>query len=161
MGRPTKLTTATANIIVEAIRDGVPRHRAARLAGVDPATFFRWMADGEQAQTGVYHEFRKRVLRASDELVLEAVQVQRKLLKSRDPKVRQAASKFVLAYMFSSEFSTKQQVEATGKDGGPVAVEVAGTVGVKPVFSDAQLATMAPEQLEAALGALLAARQGG
>ena len=47
-GRPSKCTPARQKIICEAVRDCLPYHEAARLAGIDPDTLRRWMRRGEQ-----------------------------------------------------------------------------------------------------------------
>ena len=49
-GRPTKCTPAAQKIIFEAVRDCLPYHEAARLAGIDPATLRRWMRRGEEGR---------------------------------------------------------------------------------------------------------------
>ena len=49
-GRPTKCTPAAQKILFEAVRDCLPYHEAARLAGIDPATLRRWMRRGEEGR---------------------------------------------------------------------------------------------------------------
>ena len=122
------------------------------MAGVDKATFFRWIDEGFRQEDEAFCDFRDRVERATNELCREAVQVQRKQLSHPDPRISGAASRFVLSYMFSGEFSTKQHVETTGPGGGPVQHQVEAKVG--PLFTDEQLASMSPEQLTAALTGL-------
>lgn len=66
MARPSKLNAETHQRVVQFVRAGVFDHVAARAAGVDPATFRRWMARAER-EPGPYREFREDVLRARAE----------------------------------------------------------------------------------------------
>jgi hypothetical protein len=140
--------------VCELIRKGVPRMRAARLAGIGESTFCRWMRDGEAGERRIYREFRQSVCRAEDELVERAVSSITDLFdpeSNAEPNTRLNAAKFVLTHRFNGEFSARQEV--TGKGGE--AVQVQAEVAVRPVFSDDQLREMTPEQLEAALGVLV------
>jgi hypothetical protein len=76
MGRPDKLTDERAQTIVDAVRRGVPRETAARLAGVAPSTLFLWLSKGQQAASGRYSEFSEAVDRAAaeaEETAIEAI----------------------------------------------------------------------------------------
>lgn len=66
MARPTKLTAETHQRVVQLVRGGVFDHVAARAAGIDPATFRRWMERGER-EVGPYRTFREDVLRVRAE----------------------------------------------------------------------------------------------
>ena len=63
-GRPSKLTPEIQDRIVAAIRAGNYVETAARHAGIDPATFYRWMERGAKERSGKYREFRKAVEKA-------------------------------------------------------------------------------------------------
>ena len=58
---------------------------------------------------------------------------------------------FLLSVFLVVQFFLSQEV--TGKDAGPVRVQA--EVAVRPLFSDEQLAAMTPEQLQAAIGAMV------
>lgn len=158
MGRPTKLTPVTQKRITDLIRKGVPRERAARLAGVVPSTFHLWMQKGDAGEEG-YSEFPEAIRMAEDLLIERAVGSITDIFEGQgyEPSTRLNAAKFILSHRFPGEFSTRQEVRNTGPDGGPIKVE--GTLGVTvaPLFSDEQLAAMGPEQLAAAIGALVGA----
>jgi len=64
-GRPPKLNEAVLVSIETACEAGNHADTAARAAGIDPATFFRWMAEGKR-QNGRkrYRDFRDRITRA-------------------------------------------------------------------------------------------------
>lgn len=158
MGRPTKCTPEVTAQIARYVRGGMGREAAARLAGVGPSTFYRWMVDGEAEEEGIYREFRETILNAEARLQRQATLVLKRQMRSSNQGIAQRAAMYVLTNRFPREFSARHQVEATGRDGGPVAVEVSGSVEVRPVFTDEQLAAMSAEQLEAALGVLLKAR---
>lgn len=57
MGRRTKLNAKSQATIVAAIRAGAWDYVAAQAAGVDKATFWRWMGDERK----LYSDFRKQV----------------------------------------------------------------------------------------------------
>lgn len=63
MARPSKLDDLTAQRIIKAIRNGIPRVHAARMARVDPATLFRWLAKGRAGEEG-FCEFYDKVREA-------------------------------------------------------------------------------------------------
>lgn len=68
-GRPSKLTPELADEIAKAIRDGVHPEVAAGAAGIDRATFFRWVAGDA--------EFATLVARAKDEAEVALVRTTR------------------------------------------------------------------------------------
>ena len=63
MGRPSKLDDLTAQRVINAVRNGLPRVHAARNAGVDPATLFRWLANGRTGDPD-FCEFYDKVVAA-------------------------------------------------------------------------------------------------
>ena len=64
MGRPTKLTPAIRDAICADLAAGLPRGTAAVRAGIDRATFFRWMKRGSRDRSGDYRDFRDAVKKA-------------------------------------------------------------------------------------------------
>lgn len=50
MGRPSKLNDEVQAKICEAVAKCIPREAAANLAGIDRATFFKWMKRGNPAE---------------------------------------------------------------------------------------------------------------
>lgn len=77
MARPTKLTPEAAQKIVALIRQGAYDWVAAQAAGINPATFRRWMAAG-RAGNRTYAEFAREVDRARAEArVLAEIEVRR------------------------------------------------------------------------------------
>ena len=66
MGRPTKLTPQVHDAIVKAVRGGNYPEVAAQCAGIDRATYFRWMQYGESTDEShaIYRDFRDAVTRA-------------------------------------------------------------------------------------------------
>ncbi|RME07092.1 MAG: hypothetical protein D6803_04830 [Anaerolineae bacterium] len=67
MARRTKLTPERTKRICDQVRKGVPYETAARLAGIDPSTFYRWKARGERAKRGLYREFWEALQQADAE----------------------------------------------------------------------------------------------
>lgn len=104
MGRPSKLDDLVAQRIVAAIAKGVPRHTAAKIAGVVPSTLFEWLRKGRDGEPA-YAEFSDRVRAAESKGEEEIVGLLRGhaekhwqacawLLERRNPK-RWAAKKDV------------------------------------------------------------------
>ncbi len=89
MGRPSKLDDLTAKRILNAAEAGVSRRSAAEAARVDPATLFRWLAQGRDGEEP-FCEFRERLLAAE-------AKAERKVV---DCLMEQIASGHVPAMMF-------------------------------------------------------------
>lgn len=68
MARPTKLTSEAEQLILKALRAGNYRATAARLAGIHPATFHRWIERGDPNGTNridqPYRDFAAKVDKA-------------------------------------------------------------------------------------------------
>lgn len=73
-----------------------------------------------------------------------------------EPGTRLNAAKFILSHRFREDFTTRTETELTGKDGGPVQVDAT----VRPLFSDAQLASLSPEQIAATVRGLVSGSGG-
>ena len=63
MGRPSKLDDLTAQKVINAVKNGLPRVHAARNAGVDPTTLFRWLRLGRKGDPD-FCQFYQRVAAA-------------------------------------------------------------------------------------------------
>jgi len=63
-GRPTRLTTTVQDRFIAAIKAGNFRETAARLAGISPATMYRWLSADQEP----YLSFRSAVEAAEAEL---------------------------------------------------------------------------------------------
>lgn len=59
MGRPVKLTDARANLIVEAVAAGAPRHIAAQAAGIGRSTLQSWLVKGEASDAPAKSPYRR------------------------------------------------------------------------------------------------------
>ncbi len=145
-GRHCKLTPEVADTIVEAIRQGVPSGQAAALADVGASTLHTWLRQGEEEEEGDFRAFRDRYYRARADLCKKAVGVQVVQLDHEDPRISGAASRFLLAHAFSSDFRTR--TESTGPEGAPVAVQLSGHVSTSAIPAEV-LAHMSPDQLRA------------
>lgn len=71
-GRPTKLTPAVRGVILEALRDGMPRELTAHLVGVARSTLGEWLrsprfADAvAQAEAEMVHDALEAIRRAAE-----------------------------------------------------------------------------------------------
>jgi hypothetical protein len=79
MGRPSKLTSKVQDKIVLAIRAGASPEGSAQFAGIDRATFYRWMDKGRKANKGPHRKFYEAVEKAKADL---ETQIASKLMKA-------------------------------------------------------------------------------
>lgn len=73
MGRPVRLTEQLIEGFRAVLLAGNYRTVAARLFGVSPRTFRRWMANGRRFPDGIYARFRSAVVKAEAEFEVNAV----------------------------------------------------------------------------------------
>lgn len=143
---------AVTAIFCEATRKGLPKRYAAAAAGISESTWQAWRRRGEAGEEP-YATFLARVNEADAERAssylekLEGVALGE--LEGVKPADMVKALTWLLERAYPRDFGSAQKVELTGADGGPVRTETA-----RPLFTDAQLAAMGPEELAAALGAL-------
>jgi hypothetical protein len=94
MARPTDLTSEMAKKLASSFRDGASVRVACGLAGIDPSTYYDWMARGRAGEPkfGEFHQLMKKA-RAQPEI--EAYQAIRKaFLTDKDPDWK-AAAKYI------------------------------------------------------------------
>ena len=116
MARPTKLTPDVQEAIVDGINAGLTFRLSCARAGVNPATFYRWLGTGETANVGRYREFCDAVERAKADSALRLVSQ----ITLQAPADWRAAA-FMLERRFPDDYG--RRTEVTGKDGGPVKVD--------------------------------------
>lgn len=126
-GRPTVLTPEVRTIILTAISLGSYRQVAAQMAGIDPSTLSRWM----QREDEPYASFAAEVAQIEAATEVNAV--------ARLSQAGNAA--LVLAWLerrHKDRWSTR--LESTGKEGGPIQIDVDVDVST---LTDEQLAILA------------------
>ena len=116
MARPTKLTPDVQEAIVDGINAGLTFRLSCARAGLDPATFYRWLEKGETAKSGVYSEFCDTVSRAKADSAMRLVSQ----ITLQAPTDWRAAA-FMLERRFPDDYGKRSEI--TGKDGGPVKME--------------------------------------
>ena len=114
--RPTKLTPDVQELIVVGINAGLTFGLTCARAGVNPATFYRWLEKGETAKSGAFREFCDTVSRAKADSAMRLVSQ----ITLQAPTDWRAAA-FLLERRFPDDYGKRSEV--TGKDGGPVKVE--------------------------------------
>lgn len=116
-GRPTKVDTAAAEKIIQALRSGAFREVAAAWAGISSRTFREWMTVGKENPTSSHGNFRRRVIEAETaaEIAVGTVAFE---AASSDPDY---ALKYA-AVRWRSRWNPAQKVEVSGPKGGPVQV---------------------------------------
>jgi len=130
MGRPTKLTPEVQEKIVSLVRAGNYPEVAAQAAGISGKTYYEWLRRGE-SEDGIYREFRQAVKEAQAAAESHAVTIIRKAALDGS---WQAAAWF-LERSKAERWRRKENVELTGKDGGPVKSQVVGDAGREQVTS--------------------------
>lgn len=127
-GRKLKLTPATQDKICGLIRAGHFKETAAMAAGINPATFYDWVAKGNATKGGVYHEFAKAVAEAEAQSELLLV----------DRILREGGAKGALQVLkrrFRERWGDRVGLEHSGPGGKPI--ETKGTQAVQVVIGDA------------------------
>lgn len=119
VGRPTKLTPEVHKRIVDMVRAGNYPEIAAQAAGINSATYYRWMQKAEDG-TSPYCEFREAVKEAQAAAESHAVTTIRKA--AMDGTWQAAA--WYLERSKPERWRRRENVEVTGKDGGPVQQEI-------------------------------------
>jgi hypothetical protein len=147
MARPSKLTPEVRDKIVQAIRAGNFVATAAVYAGIDVSSVYRWMAEGQQANSGAKREFYDAVTVARAEMEVRVVAnvmrtVQGGYVTARRTRILRDGTEQVeedvagpngtlglkvLERAFPSRWHSTQQVELSGPDGGPVQIETGDT----------------------------------
>ena len=121
MGRNTKLTPAVHAKIVELIEGGNYDTVAFTVAGVGESTFYRWLEQGEAAQSGKKREFWEAVREAR--VTAESNMVA--IIVAAAPKNFQAAA-WYLERKYPDRYG--RRVALTGKDGWPIQTEEVTTL---------------------------------
>ena len=122
-GRPTKLTPAVQERIVQAISAGNYQDVAARYAGINPATYYRWMADAEADDApDALREFRDAVESARAGAEVRAIAL---INRAAQDGTWQAAA-WYLERSHPHRWGRFQRTEVSGPQGGPVEIDVAG-----------------------------------
>ena len=103
MGRPSKLDDLTAQRIINAVRRGLPRTQAARIARINPDTLFDWLRRGRDGEEG-FSEFSERVREAEAFDVEELVGYMRE-----HAKVSYQACAWLLERRAPKQFVLKKQ----------------------------------------------------
>jgi len=116
-GRPTKLTPRIHTVVVESIRAGNYMEVAARAAGVDKATLYRWLEKGAKT-SGVYRDFRDAIETADADSEAESV----KTIVEAGRRNWKAAMTY-LERRHPDRWRRRMTQEVVGKDDGPVSYE--------------------------------------
>ena len=148
MARPTKLTQGVHERIVAAVRAGNYPEPSARAAGINPATYYRWLKRGEKEPSGPYHDFYEAIGRAEAEAEVEVVARLRKAV----PDDWRAGLSF-LERRYATRWGRRHAHEHTGAGGAPLRL---GEV----IFDDPE-ARKALRKLLTAAGAARAGEPGG
>lgn len=131
MGRKKKLTAKVQQTIVQLIRGGNYKGVSARAAGITEGTMYRWLQEGEEAQSGVKFDFVAAVREA--EALAEARMVA--LVVSHTITTWQAAA-WWLERSHHERWGRKEKQELTGADGGPIQIQADVTAKQLEEYAD-------------------------
>lgn len=132
MARRTKLTPETQQAIINALNSGNWLETAANYAGIATATLYNWLDRGRQERERLesddtpndaetpYLEFLEAVEKARSQAQVRAVGL---IQKAAIDGTWQAAAWF-LERSDPQKWGRFNRMEVTGKDGGPLAVDV-------------------------------------
>lgn len=115
---PKKMTDQVVELLVRAAEHGLPPTRAAAWAGISYTTLCDWRSRGEEdRERDVDTEYSRLLVR------LEQAEAQ-KALDSLDlitaPNKPWTAHAWFLEHRFPADFGTRQVVEMSGPNGGPI-----------------------------------------
>ena len=116
-GRKPKLTPDLQKKIVDAIAAGNYNHVAAQYAGIGETSFYRWMAQGEEATSGIKREFWLAVKNAEAQAEVDHVA----LIETAAEDSWQASA-WWLERKHNDRWGRKERQEHVGPGGGPVEV---------------------------------------
>jgi hypothetical protein len=131
--RPSKMTPEAVETFLQATRLGATRELAGAAAGWSETTTYRYLEAGRDAETKAEggqrltptdqraREFREAVKKA------EAVMAQAALaqiIRAAQMPQHWTAAAWLLERRWPSEYGRPARVEVTGRDGGPIPIEV-------------------------------------
>ena len=118
LGRETKLTAELQKRCVDIITATGIDKDACQLAGINEATYYRWLQRGLEEPEGIYRDFREAIekARAARRIALVA-----RIQQAAQGGTWQAAA-WLLERTESATYALRQKHEITGEDGGAVAL---------------------------------------
>jgi len=122
-GRKGKFNEERVKMIIDAINAGNYNDVAAQYAGIDVATFYRWLVEGENAQSGAKHEFYEAVKIAQARAEVRNVAI----IETAAPRNWQAAAWWLERKNYD-RWGRKERTELVGEGGGPVLLSMAELV---------------------------------
>ena len=117
MGRPTKISKAVTDRVIEAIKSGATYELAAQYAGISYSTFNNWMLKGEEGHKD-FLQFLQQVKEAEGKAAITWLQ----MIDTAAAESWQAAA-WKLERRYPQSYG-KQVVEHQGKDGGEILIKV-------------------------------------
>lgn len=118
-GRPTKLTPEMQAEICELLEDGCGRDDASESVGIHRATFYEWMAKGEDGDS-IYADFADAIKRAESKCAARNVKIVR---KAAEEEGNWQAAAWWLERKRKKEFGRNESIEHTGAAGGAIKIE--------------------------------------
>jgi hypothetical protein len=119
-GRPSKLTQETKKRLLQGVQAGLPYGLACSNAGIHYSTLRRWIAKGEEANSGEFREFFDALKRAEAEGAFLHVS---NIVRAGNEGHWQASA-WMLERRYPEVYGRRVAAEVTGKNDGPVRQEV-------------------------------------
>lgn len=112
-GRDSLFNDETRTACIDAAKEGKSKAGCARAAGVDESTLRGWLSTDED----FFRAFTRARAKGESKLIEHGMY---------SPDVDASMAKFLLASSFDYVKTSKQEVEHTGEDGGPIEVNIGG-----------------------------------
>lgn len=123
-GNPQQVA-AMAKVVLATLA-GMPRHRAADLAGVSRVQVWRWLDPEGTSDHPVYEKFRNAIARADALFIrreIENIKVAGRIPNAKTGQIDWRASAWLMERRFQTEFGPKVSQEISGPGGGPIQTE--------------------------------------
>ncbi len=144
-GQKNSCTPEAMAVIIGALKMGATYKLACDAAGIAQSTLFDWISQGEaDPENSPYREIPKLVKQAS---AFRAGKALARIDRAGEHDWR--AEEFILKYRYNEHFQLHKAVEITGRDGGPVQLDVA--VQALEMLKE-QVSKMQDEDLESVIG---------
>lgn len=140
MPRKTKLTKKLIKDAEKLLKGGNYVETICEYLGIGKTTWYRWLAEGEQANSGIKREFWDAIKKAEAEAEIRLITDLQKIAKKNN---QWQGIAWVLERKYPDKWGKRERVEAniehTGKNGGPIKTE--NTIDLTSL-SDQELAVL-------------------
>lgn len=120
IGAPCKLTPEVHQVIVQAVRKGLPWCHAAAIANIGERTLLNWRTEGEKETDGIYFQLMRDVKKAQAQWVEDRLS----RIDAAADSGNWVASAWQLERRDPDHFSLRNKHEIVSEKGGPLEIKV-------------------------------------